>query len=65
MASEFHKEDALRCLSVAKKAAKEGDTAKAEKFALKAKKLCDCPEVKSPLLCEMQCSLFYSGDGVS
>lgn len=46
MASEFHKEDALQCLSVAKKAAKEGDTAKAEKFALKAKKLCDCPEVK-------------------
>lgn len=47
MASEFHKEDALRCLSVAKKAAKEGDTAKAEKFALKAKKLCDCPEVNA------------------
>jgi len=46
MASEFHKEDALQCLSVAKKAAKEGDTSKAEKFALKAKKLCDCPEVK-------------------
>lgn len=46
MSSEFHKEDALQCLSIAKKAAKEGDAAKAEKFALKAKKLCDCREVK-------------------
>ena len=50
MASAFDKEDALRCLEVAKRAAEKGDMAKAEKFAQKAKKLCDCPEVTGPCI---------------
>lgn len=50
MASEFHKADALQCLEVAKKAAKERDKPKAEKFALKAQKLCDCVEVRDTSL---------------
>lgn len=47
MASAFQKQDALKSLDVAKKALKNGDFEKAEKFAIKAAKLCKCQEVSS------------------
>eukprot|EP00210_Caulerpa_lentillifera_P009120 g8696.t2 len=46
MTSEFHKQEALQSLEVARKALKEKNIEKAKRFASKAQKLCNCPEVE-------------------
>jgi len=45
MNSEFHRQEALQSLDVAKKALNEKNIEKAKRFALKAQKLCNCSEV--------------------
>ncbi|GMH40729.1 hypothetical protein BSKO_08633 [Bryopsis sp. KO-2023] len=46
MSGVANKEEALRCLSIAEKALQAKDLEKAERFAQKAKKLCECDEVR-------------------
>jgi DnaJ family protein B protein 12 len=43
--SEANRDEAMKCLGIARKARAEGDFAKAKRFAEKAKSLYPCAEV--------------------
>lgn len=47
--SEANKDEAFKCLDIARAALKSGDTARAEKFANKALKLYRCEQVSGTL----------------
>lgn len=47
MTNVANKDEALRCLEIATQALKDADFNKAQRFATKARKLCDCAEVKA------------------
>lgn len=46
MTNVGNREDALRCLHIARQALRDGDVVKAQRFAAKAQRLCDCEEVR-------------------
>ena len=46
MTKVANKDEALRCLRIARRALRDNDIAKAKRFAAKARKLCDCAEVR-------------------